>query len=207
MYDAIIILGGSFISKETLPSWVETRLDAAIKLQDKTNMFLLLSRGSPHKVPCLDSNGHPIDECYIMANYMLKKKVASSKIILDAWSLDTIGNAYAALTMHAVPRNLKKLLIITSDFHMPRSRAIFEKVFSLYPEGLSTLTFLETESELEISLKEKESLTSWREKEKTLNTLSDLHNFIFTKHNCDNVLENGKKKTEYTKEDLKMYCV
>lgn len=207
MYDAIIVLGGSFINKEKLPSWVESRLDAAIKLQHNTNMFLLLSRGSPHKVPCIDNNGHPIDECSIMANYMIKKKIEASRIILDAWSRDTIGNAYATLTMHSIPRNFKNLLVITSDFHMPRSRAIFEKVFSLYSSTSCKLDFKETHSELDITLKEKESLISWREKEKVIKSLSDLHKFIFTEHNCYNVLENKKNTKDYTKDNFQMYCV
>lgn len=206
MYDAIVVLGGSFIDDKTLPTWVESRLNTAIQYSANTDLFLLLSRGSPHKPPVLNESRHPIDECQIMANYLIKNGVEANRIILDAWSKDTIGNAYATLTMHAIPRNLRKMLIITSDFHMPRTQAIFEKVFSLFPLKIFELEFLKTKSELSISNKEVHSLMNWMERENTLKTLSDLHEFIFTKHDCYNVLKKNKKE-QYSADDMKMYCV
>jgi hypothetical protein len=37
--------------------------------------------------------------------------------------------------MHAVPRNWRKVLVVTSAFHMGRTRAAFEWVWSLYAPG------------------------------------------------------------------------
>jgi len=206
-YDAIIVLGGSYIDENTLPEWVIKRLDAAILRDPYCNHFLLLSRGSPHKDSLIDKNGQLITECQIMANYMIERKIDPKKIILDAWSMDTIGNAYAALIMHCVPRNLRNLFIITSDFHMPRSKSIFKKVFSLFPIDIFELEFLETESSLSISKKEKKSLENWEMRKKNLKNLCDLHEFIFEKHNAYNALKIPYQRENNDKEDMKMYCV
>ena len=159
MYDAVIILGGSYIDENTLPLWSQKRLDLAYQQDSKTKMFILLSRATAHKPPCLDSNGYPFDECNIMGNYLMEKGIDPKKILMESWSKDTIGNAYAALTMHVIPRNLQNLLIITSDFHMPRSKDIFQYVFSLSPIEILKLDFLESKSELKISQKEANALT------------------------------------------------
>ena len=145
MYDAIFILGGSYIDENTLPEWVQSRLNAAIYNEQSAKLFVVLSRGTPHKPPPITSYGFPVDESSIMANYLIDRGIPKCKVIKESWSFDTIGNAYAALTLHAIPRNLRKLLIITSDFHMPRTKAIFNKVFSLLPLDIFDIEYLETE--------------------------------------------------------------
>jgi uncharacterized SAM-binding protein YcdF (DUF218 family) len=211
MYDAIFILGGSYIDEKTLPSWVIARLEQAIALRGQTARFIVLSRGTPHKPPCLTQDGFPIDECSIMAQYLVDKGIPKGRIYKDAWSLDTIGNAYAALTMHAIPLNLRKIIIITSDFHMPRTRSIFSQVFSLLPMEIFTLKFLETKSELPISKKEERSLTQWEERSKRIHTLYDLHQFMFKEHKAYNVGELGNQGRAEPKEqdhdDMLMYCI
>lgn len=47
------------------------------------------------------------------------------------------GNGFFALTQHAIPQRWKKMAIVTSAFHMPRSQAIFEWVFGLQGAGTS----------------------------------------------------------------------
>ena len=205
-YNAIIVLGGSFIDENTLPEWVEKRLDNAIERDDICDHFILLSRGSPHKPPVLCNDGHAIDECQIMANYMIERNVNPQKILLDSWSMDTIGNAYSALMMHCVPRNLRRLLIITSDFHMPRSRSIFEKAFSLFPIKIFDLDFLETPSLLKISDREKKSFENWKIKKEKIKTLEEFHEFVFEKHEIYNSIKYSRNKN-YNSEDMKMYCI
>jgi vancomycin permeability regulator SanA len=207
MYDAIFILGGSYINKNTLPSWVESRLNTAIYMEDKTKLFIVLSRGTTHKAPDRDEYGYPIDESSIMANYLIDRDIPKSKIIKETWSFDTIGNAYAALTHHAIPKNLRKILIITSDFHMPRTKAIFDKVFSLSPLEIFSLEYLETESQLSISDKEVASLKSWIERSRSIYTLCDLHDFIFHEHNAYNTDDYNHDKSNYSEKDLQMYCL
>lgn len=204
MYDAIIVLGGSFKDNGELQPWVYNRLDESMKYE--TKYFLLLSRSTCHKPPVLDSNGYPIDECRLMAKYLIDNGVSKEKILLESWSLDTIGNAYAAFFLHCLPNYLTNNLIITSDFHMPRSETIFRKIFTLGEQQygiIFSLNFISTKSELVISQKEKNSLIDWKNKCKSINTIQELHNFIFINHDayCSEV----RSKKYFNKEDMKMY--
>ena len=45
-------------------------------------------------------------------------------------SLETVGNAYFARVIHADVLDLSKLVVINNHFHMPRTRAVFDFVFS-----------------------------------------------------------------------------
>ena len=38
-------------------------------------------------------------------------------------SYDTIGNAYFSLTQHVVPRAWSNVVVVTNEFHLPRTRA------------------------------------------------------------------------------------
>lgn len=201
MYDAIIILGGSFTDNGELMPWVFKRLDEATK--HSTKYYIVTSRSTYHKPPVLDERGFPIDECTIMANYLISKGISEDKILKEAWSLDTIGNAYGTLVFHSIPLNLEKILVITSDFHMPRSKSIFNLVYGLIPKNNFKLTFITTNSELEISEKERNSLIKWQKDAEKFKTINDLHNFIFTEHNA---YKSGTvTKIHYQKEDLEMY--
>lgn len=132
-YDAIIVPGGGLHPVSSLPQpWVCARLDAALKLSERTKYFILLSRGTTHRPPPLDDRAYPIDESAASAAYLLNNGIKDPRrILLETWSLDTIGNAYFATKMICQPMNLRSLCLITSQFHMPRTRAIFEWVFSL----------------------------------------------------------------------------
>ena len=66
-----------------------------------------------------------------MGEYLVRSGIDESRILTERWSHDTIGNAYFTRIIHTNQLNLKKILIITSEFHMPRSKAIFKWVFGL----------------------------------------------------------------------------
>jgi uncharacterized SAM-binding protein YcdF (DUF218 family) len=51
-------------------------------------------------------------------------------------SYDTVGNAYFSLAIHALPAGWRRLAVVTSDFHMPRSRALFAGVYRLGSRSL-----------------------------------------------------------------------
>ena len=85
-----------------------------------------------------------------------------------------------------------------------RSESIFKKVFSLADTKFE-LDFISTDSELVESQKEIKSLKKWEENCKKIKNLQDLHNFIFVDHNAYNSKKNEEE--EWSKENLKMYCV
>ena len=55
--------------------------------------------------------------------------------ITQTCSYDTIGNAYFARTCHTDVAGWRRLLVITSDFHMDRSSAIFDWIFGVDSEA------------------------------------------------------------------------
>lgn len=87
--------------------------------------------GTPHKKPPLSATGHPIHESTSLAEYLISQGVEPLSIFKEVSSHDTVGNAYFAMTIHALPAGWKKMAVVTSDFHMPRTREIFSDIFDL----------------------------------------------------------------------------
>lgn len=132
-YDAVLIPGGG-VDPETgnVRPWVAARFDVALRLGGDASYFIPLSRGTTHRPPPRNSHDYPIDESTAGAAYMLRNGLSDpARILLDNWSVDTIGNAFYSRHMLAEPLNMRNLAVITNEFHMPRTRAIFEWVFAL----------------------------------------------------------------------------
>lgn len=142
-FDAVVVPGGGLdpVTKEP-HEWVLSRLNAALEYTNRTKYFIVLSRGSPHKSSPLDRNGFPITEAAASAKYLRDNGVTDpDRILLDAWSLDTIGNAYFARRMICQPLNLKQLCVITNAFHMPRTRVIFDWIFNKLDSWGADITY------------------------------------------------------------------
>lgn len=190
-FDAIIIPGGGLEPDSSLPQpWVRARLDAALKLSSRTKYFVALSRGTTHRPPPLDARGFPIAESAASAKYLLDHGVEDpARILLDAWSLDTIGNVFFARNMICEPMQLKRCCVITSAFHMPRTRAIFEWVFSLGSEKFDIDYCVTPDVGLDAAMssarveKERNSLIALQEKTiPRIKTLGELSHFLFVEH-------------------------
>ena len=132
-FDCVVVPGGGLRSGGMPHPWVTARLDAALKHDADTAMYLVLSRGTTHKPPPLDAAGFPVDESMASARYLVARGIAPTRVLLESWSLDTIGNAAFTRLMHSDVRGWRRILIVTSRSHMPRTKAIFEWVFGLPP--------------------------------------------------------------------------
>lgn len=194
-FDAIIIPGGGLESETGLPQpWVRSRLDAALRLSSRTTYFVALSRGTTHRSPPVNGRGFPILESAASAKYLLDNGLDNPKrILLDGWSLDTIGNAFFARNMICQPMALLRCCIITSAFHMPRTRAIFEWVFSLGEDRFQLDYVVTPDIGLDNSMssarrrKEEESLTKLRQQTiPSIQSLSALSQFLFMEHGAYN---------------------
>lgn len=131
-FDAVLIPGGGLDADGKPAPWARARLDAALAVPGGP-LLIALSAGTTHKPPRLDAGGFPLTESAAGAAYLVARGSPAARILQDTWSLDTIGNAYFARVAHAEPAGLRRLLVITSAFHMPRTRRIFEWVFGLPP--------------------------------------------------------------------------
>ncbi len=121
---------------------------------------------------------------------MIDAGVDGRDVFVETTSFDTIGNAFFARTDHCSLAGWKRLLIITSEFHMARSKAIFDWVFGTTPHEGFELSFLATPDE-SLSLdavaaraeREAASATNVREKlAQTYQTLAEVREFLVTKH-------------------------
>lgn len=139
-YDAIIVPGGGQTEAGHSQPFVEARLDAAIAAQlaatpahdpSQRPPIVVLSAGTVHKPNPRDGDGFPVYEADSEARYLMSRGVAAEDIYQEKLSLDTIGNAFYARVIHAEVAGWRRLLVITSEFHMPRTQAIFQWVFTL----------------------------------------------------------------------------
>ena len=99
-FDCVIVPGGGLgAAGQPLP-WVAARLDAALKHESETAFFLVLSRGTTHKPPPLDSAGFPVDESAASARYLVERGVDPSRVLLESWSCVRSAENSLLLTLH-----------------------------------------------------------------------------------------------------------
>jgi len=135
--DAILVVGGGRPRSRTLPTpWVVSRCDLAAQafnsLKKDELQILTLSAGTAHVPQLLNHRGLPVWESESSALYLIDHHgISTRQVKMETSSYDTIGNAYFARTSFCDVYTWKKLLIITSEFHMPRCRAIFDWIFNV----------------------------------------------------------------------------
>lgn len=56
-------------------------------------------------------------------------KISTKRILAQRSSRDTVGDAFYTKILFAVPLNWKKLTVVTSDYHVERSKEIFEFIY------------------------------------------------------------------------------
>ncbi len=95
--------------------------------------LLCLSAGTAHMPQLLSADGLPVWESTACAAYLAEHDptIDPRNIYVETTSYDTIGNAFYARTTHTDWNGWRTLLIITNEFHMDRTRTIFDWIFSL----------------------------------------------------------------------------
>lgn len=197
---AIVVPGGG-LTAEGLPApWVRPRLQAAARIYGERRerhepaVVVSLSAGTPHKPMPVDArSGFQVYEAEASARLLIRELgVRPEDVFEEDWSLDTVGNAYMLRAMHTEVAGWRDLCVVTNEFHMPRTRAIFEKVFALAPEpafGRYNLTFVEVPNDgvaadALAARKEKEAqaLPGFRNNTAGMVSMRDMHRFLFQKH-------------------------
>lgn len=203
-YDAVIILGGGVRKNGTLPIWVLRRLRKALEYKDKTKYFITTSAYTTNKAPVINKLGFPVNEAVKMGELLTKAGISKSRILTERWSHDTIGNAYFCRLIHTDQLNLKKLLVITSEFHLPRSKAIFRWIFNLnnslfnpYQLDFASASDSGLDSKIIFSRieKEQQSLSKVNKTRKKITNLKQLHQWIFQEHGAYTLKLNRDKNS------------
>lgn len=187
----------------SLPPWVDRRLDGAAhiyRLQAKRCPVVLLGAGTPHKRPVLDDAGFVLHESTAYASYLMQHGLPAEDLLKETSSYDTVGNAYFSATMHALPAGWTNIAVITSDFHMPRTSAIFESVYKLAGlqsagsgtpnhfcldfHAVSDAGLFDPEVLEARAAKEHAAVHTWRANVAHLPSLSAFHQWLFDTHLC-----------------------
>ena len=134
----IAVLGGGLTDQGLVPPHTELRLQKAVELYrhheqliPNSAVIITLSGGTPHKPPPVDKRGFPVWEAAAAARRLIALGVPAHHILEENFSLDTVGNAYFLRAVHLDPAGFNQLLVITNNWHMPRTRAIFSHILSL----------------------------------------------------------------------------
>ena len=115
-YDAIIVLGAQ-VKPDGNPSvQLSWRLDAAYEAYVQKNV--------PIVVCGAQGKDEPMTEAEAMKKYLADKGVPEENVLTDPYSFNTNQNLKnAAKLLEAMP-DIKKTLIVTSDYHVPRALAL-----------------------------------------------------------------------------------
>src|SRR4051794_29651315 len=163
------------------------RFDRAIDLAGGASL-MPLSAGTPYRPSPVDERGFPIFEARAGAEYLQYRGVDPRRILIEESSYDTIGNAYFSRVIHIVPRAFRRVLVVTSAFHLARTEAVFRWVYGL--DGPCCGVEFESVPDVGIEpealdarlAKERTSLESFLRMSGEIGTLAELHRWLFTEH-------------------------
>jgi len=211
--DAIVVPGGGLLDGGRLPTWVENRLSRALEIAGGDAPVVLLSAGTYYKPHLLAPDGRPIYEARAAAAWLIERGFPASRIYVETASYDTVGNAYFLRVMHTDPRRWRRLRVVTSEFHIPRLRTIFDWMFSAPP--VDPPYELEFESVADAGMtdrvrtaraaKEAAGLASFRAVIARVRTLEEIHRWLFTEHEAYAVAFQGKPRADLPEDLMETY--
>jgi len=118
-YDAIIVLGAQVKPDGTPNTQLEWRLDAAFQAWE--------GKDTPVVVCGAQGKDEPLPEAEAMARYLVGKGIPEKMILKDPASFNTSQNLRnAKKLLEAAYPEVRRVMIVTSDYHVPRSIALAE---------------------------------------------------------------------------------
>lgn len=181
--DALIILGGGITQDDDLKKVTIQRLKKGISVFKKNDFSYIIVAGA---YGFMEKYFPLKTEAKAMLEYLEKKELPKEKIILEEKSKETIGNIYFTKVNILEPKKLYKLVVVTSDFHMPRTKYIFKKVLGIKYK----LFFVDAPSDLSRKVLKKKQITElillrlfkrWTNK-MNIGDEKFIKKFLYTKH-------------------------
>lgn len=189
-FDAVVVLGGGPPVSERRPlQFVEIRCDAAKRIFEVSELapkVLCVSAGTAHSRQLMRDDGLPVWESTAAAAYLLDAGLPDRAVVVETASYDTIGNAYFTRTSHTDVAGWRRLCVVTSDFHVARTKAIFDWIFA---DADYDITYVETPP-LGLSPdavaarrdREAKSIANVNRLAVAYPTLRDVHTYLTTQH-------------------------
>jgi uncharacterized SAM-binding protein YcdF (DUF218 family) len=123
-YDAIIVLANLMNSKGVLNSESRARAIKAANIFKNSSSKLIITCGWDYRN---DSN---IKIANAFKSFLINRmNIKATSIISQTESRDTVGDAYFTKIKYAKPMSLRELCIVTSDYHVARTKEIFEFIY------------------------------------------------------------------------------
>lgn len=115
-YDAIVVLGAQVLPSGEPNTQLQWRLDAALGAWGKKQVPMVTT-GAQGK-------DEPLPEAEAMKNYLTAHGVPDEMILTDPDSFNTRENLANAARLLRDRGNVRKVLIVTSDYHLARAMAL-----------------------------------------------------------------------------------
>jgi len=113
---AIIVLGAQVKTDGTLSVQLEYRMEVALEQYQKQPQMIVVCGAQ--------GSNEPAPEAHVMRDWLISRGVSEEHILMDDQSFNTrqnIANAKALLS-----DDINKILIVTSNYHLPRAMALAE---------------------------------------------------------------------------------
>lgn len=192
--DGIFVLAGGINSKGMCHPWVIERLNLAYEIYDKTKKDIFcLGGGSYHIPPILNKKKFAIHESTSCSEYLISLGVNSKNIFKEWSSYDTIANAFFSFLNFIIPLEFKDIVLITSDFHITRTKVIFDWIKSIFKVNINIIYLSVSDETFDQNIISKRIK---REKNSTINLIK----------NVINKVNNKEKLFKWFYTEHKAYC-
>ena len=119
-FDCIIVLAHEMSKYGELNEESLSRINFACELFLLNKLSVLITPGWNYRK---DTNQYIGDR---MKDYAVNYGVPFENILVEINSRDTVGDAFFCKINHIEKNNLKNILVVTSDYHVSRTREIFK---------------------------------------------------------------------------------
>lgn len=195
-YDFVVVLAGGINeeNKDVYP-WIKERLDLAINIYKKKQLKIICCGGGTyHKPPILNDEKFVISESQACSSYLIKNGVKPEDIYKEWASYDTIANGYFAFTNFIMQLNIKKFILITSKFHIERSKLIFDYFNKIFDTGCDIKYIYSNDDTLDKNIfneRYKREINSAENLKKNvlIRNKKDFINWFFTEHKAYNAVD------------------
>jgi len=195
----IFILAGGLTDIGNNNHWVIERLNNALELDICNNsLFYCIGGGTYHKPNILDINKYTIHESTMSAKYLISKNIPANRIFTEWSSYDTIGNGFFSFLNFIIPLNLKYIYLITSTFHIDRTKIIFDFFNKLFDTKIN-IEYIETKNNMDIELlsirseRENNSCINFTNIIKSITTLDEFYIWFYNDHSAYNASNFNKE--------------